>query len=1243
MTRLLWSRLNPSLAVRVGVTLGGITLLLAVVLGERAGRQARHQIKQDIGEELTQVAFQVSRELDINIFERYREIQIIAELDRFQNPQATLSKQQALLEQLQSTFPHYSWIGFTTPQGTVVASTQGLLQGANVAQRPWFQAALSEPFVGDVHEAALLAELLPNPQGTHLRFVDVAAPVVNDQGDVQGVIGAHLNWQWAEEVIDVLMKTPQVEGKEVFIVNRDGMVLSGPRAWQGKSLDLDSNRLAYLRKQGYAVETWPNDETYLVGFAYSRGYQSYEGLGWTILVRESTATAFAPAHDLYQRILLGGVVIGGGFVFLSWAATALITRPLLQVAAIADQIRAGNRDITLPHFRSNHEMARLSRALTQLITELLERERDLSNANAKLQSQLAANRRLSYSYRRSEKQLQQIVDGIEDALLLREIGSGKLIYANAGLTKLHPPSVLRDPDCLEEWVQHIHPEDRDWVSEKLHAEVQRQAFFNDEYRILDADGNVRWIWDRSFPICDETGQVYRYVVIKRDVTELKRSAEVLQTLMQGTAAVTGNAFFEKLVQQLAEALRFDHVCITEQVDTGLQTLAHYCRGQMCPSVTYNPDRTPCAITLAQGSYYCATQVQQQFSDNSHLQQIDADGYVAVALVNATGESLGTLAGVSQSPLDNRSQSLTILRIFAHRAAAEIERQRSNTALEASEARFRLLAENIKDLVCLHDLDGKILYASPSCQSVLGSDPKGLIGQSPLDYCHPEDQALMWLEMLQAIEAGYLQNPIVYRAWHQDGHYIWLETLIKVVASSTGEPTHLQTSSRDITDKFRAYQQLEHDATHDRLTGLPNRTLLLERLDLALERARANAGAQFAVLCIDLDQFKVINDSLGHLLGDHLLQRTASTLESAIRGVDLVARWGGDEFIVLLEDISGLHAAIGMAEDILEALSIPICLDDHEVVVEASIGIVLGHADYGQGLDLLRDADIAMYSAKRSGKACYAIFQQEMYAQALRRHELGNALRQALERQEFVLRYQPIIALDTGKLAGFEALVRWQHPERGMISPAEFIPVAEETGLIVPLGTWVLRAACEQMGRWQTQFPAAKALKISVNLSVKQLKDAALIPQVKHVLQTTGLAQGSLALEITESMFMEDIEAINQRLQELHDLAVQISIDDFGTGFSSLSYLHLLAVNNLKIDRSFVSNLFESERNFNVTATIIELANQLGLDAIAEGIETEAQLQQLQVLGCRLGQGYLFDGPVPSETVESLIAQASLAA
>jgi diguanylate cyclase (GGDEF)-like protein len=455
--------------------------------------------------------------------------------------------------------------------------------------------------------------------------------------------------------------------------------------------------------------------------------------------------------------------------------------------------------------------------------------------------------------------------------------------------------------------------------------------------------------------------------------------------------------------------------------------------------------------------------------------------------------------------------------------------------------------------------------------------------------------------------------------------------------------HVEELSRYIAEQERISSALEetkehfrHAAFHDPLTGLPNRAMFTELLRAAVDNARARSGRQFAVLFLDVDRFKNINDSLGHTHGDLLLAAFAQRLEGCLRPVDTLARFGGDEFAILLDGVGDRGDALRVAERIQTELSLPFTLGQHTAFTTVSIGIAMSAYGYERAEDILRDADTAMYRAKEGGKARYEVFDQTMRASAIALLRLENDLRQAIEQGQLLIHYQPIVALGTGRLFGFEALLRWRHPERGLIPPAEFIPVAEDTGLIVPIGQWVLEEACRQTHEWQKTSPSSRGLTISVNLSGKQVMQPALIEQVAAALRKTGLDPRCLKLEITESVVMENADAANTMLRQLRALGVQLSIDDFGTGYSSLSYLHRFPVNYLKVDRSFVSRMGGGDDNTEIVRTICTLAHNLGLEVIAEGIETEGQNEQLKALGCEYGQGYLFSRPVAAAAAEALL-------
>jgi diguanylate cyclase (GGDEF)-like protein len=443
---------------------------------------------------------------------------------------------------------------------------------------------------------------------------------------------------------------------------------------------------------------------------------------------------------------------------------------------------------------------------------------------------------------------------------------------------------------------------------------------------------------------------------------------------------------------------------------------------------------------------------------------------------------------------------------------------------------------------------------------------------------------------------------------------------------------------EVAERKRAQEQLIYDALHDSLTGLPNRNLFLERVQTVLDRLNQEPEAQFAILFIDLDRFKIINDSLGHMVGDQLLVAIAQILSNCLRPCDTVARLGGDEFTILLNNIQTEQDAIAIAERIQKELTAPFEVEGHTVFTSASIGIAYGARSYSETVDLLRDADIAMYHAKEQGKARYAIFDPCMYQRTLQLLQLERDLRKAIENQEFVLYYQPIVCLRNGHVAGFEALIRWQHPERGFISPQEFIPIAEDTGLIVPLGDWVLREACKQLRHWHDTIPSASNLRVSVNLASKQIQEQDFIHKVDRILAETGLDGNFLRLELTESMLMERTQEIIEMLTQVRHRRILLSIDDFGTGYSSLSYLHRFPVSTLKIDRSFVTQMTVDNESFEIARTVVTLAHALNLDVIAEGVETPEQVTQLRRLGCEFGQGYLFSKPLSTLAIESLLSE-----
>jgi diguanylate cyclase (GGDEF)-like protein len=467
-----------------------------------------------------------------------------------------------------------------------------------------------------------------------------------------------------------------------------------------------------------------------------------------------------------------------------------------------------------------------------------------------------------------------------------------------------------------------------------------------------------------------------------------------------------------------------------------------------------------------------------------------------------------------------------------------------------------------------------------------------------------------------------------------------------VSDEKGKPTRMAGSLTDVTDRKVAEERLLHNAFYDGLTELPNRSLFMDRLGRSLARAKRREDYMFAVLFLDLDRFKNVNDSLGHTVGDELLISVARRLETCLRPGDTAARLGGDEFTMLLDDITDVSDATRVAERIQQDLAIPFDLNGHEVFVAASIGIAVSAikgtvSAYDLPEDVLRDADTAMYRAKALGKARHEVFDEAMHARALALLRMETDLRRALERENFRVYYQPLVSLETGRISGFEALVRWEHPERGLVSPAEFISLAEETGLIIAIDRWVLREACHQTRLWQEKFGASTGhprapLYISANLSSKQFGQPDLVDQIEEIVLHTGLGMHSLKLEITESVLMNNAEAAAAMLLQLRKLGIRLSIDDFGTGYSSLSYLHSFPLDTLKIDRSFINRLGGDGEGSEIVRTIMTLSRNLGMEVVAEGVETAEQLNELRKLTCDYGQGYFFARPLRAEDAEALL-------
>jgi diguanylate cyclase (GGDEF)-like protein/PAS domain S-box-containing protein len=831
-------------------------------------------------------------------------------------------------------------------------------------------------------------------------------------------------------------------------------------------------------------------------------------------------------------------------------------------------------------------------------------------------TEVRASRRARQPDLAADIQALQILDNSDDCIKILDV-EGQILFMSAGGQALLGIQDVT-PFLNTSWAEFWQGAERLAALEAIaKAKVGEISTFEGYCPTLT--GEPKW-WDNKIsPIREADGQIERLLCISRDVTERRRSEDKRQQaeerLRKSEARLS--AIFSQAAVGLSEISLDGHFL---RINDELCRILGRSREEMLaigvPEVTH-PEDVPKSLEAFKRLVETGEPVSL---DKRYLRP---DGTLLWGRSSLTRLD------------DEQGHPLTVLAVTVDLT----HRQQAEENLRSSEERYRAIIDRALTGVAYSDLNGQLTIVNQKYCDITGYSAAELRQMRIHDLTHPEDLPRN-VKLYNRMLAENTPFEIEQRYIRKDGSIVWINNSVSAICDREGNPQSIVAIVLDINDRKQAEARLIHEAFHDGLTGLPNRALFMERLERALVRTKRHADYKFAVLFLDLDRFKVVNDSLGHEVGDLLLISLASRLEACLRSGDTVARLGGDEFTILLDEIEDTDRVTEIVERLHQDLTSPFNLNGSEIFTSASIGIAICTSDYNEPEELLRDADIAMYRAKKLGRASYEIFDSMMYEAAMNVLQLETNLRRAIERQEFEIHYQPIVSLLTKKLVGFEALLRWQQPERGLISPAQFIPLAEETGLIVEIGYWVLKEACRQLRAWQRQF-CANPLTISVNLSSQQFLQPDLIEQIARILQETELDASSLKLEITESVLMENTQLATAMLLQLREMNLGIHIDDFGTGYSSLSYLHRFPSSALKIDRSFVSHMGTEPQNWEIVRAIVTLADSLHIDAIAEGVETATQLAQLRELNCKYAQGYFFSHPLDSSAATALIERKIL--
>lgn len=1091
----------------------------------------------------------------------------------------------ALFAGLQEHYPEYSSFTAVDLEGTIFCSAVPLPQPVNVADRPWFQRIRQAPAF-TINEY-LVGRITGKP------IVVLAYPVTDDAGQVQAYVTAGLELGWLNQVA---AKVPLPAGATLTVVDRNGTVLArypDPEQWTGRPLPEAAVVEALLTQREGTIEIPAADG--------SVHWYSFTPLGdppgcayVTVSIPKSVALAKTNAALLSNLIRLGFITLLA-FTAAWFGGYTFILRPVGVLLSATRRLATGDLKTRTGAPRGAGELSQLAHAFDTMAAALEQRVTQLKQTEEEL--------------RKTNERLQTLIDTSPLALYTLD-PAGNVTSWNPAAEQLFG---WRAEDVLGRPLPIVPPDNQDEFRALLLRQLQGETFLGLEYRWQRRDGALIDISLFTAPLHDSTGAISGVISFLSDISDQKRAEAALQD---------SEARYRAVIEQSA-----DCICLID-LETKRLIEANPATGRLLG--------------------YAAEELLQLTIDDVITQERDHIDQTIQRLL--TGQGLfageGRLCRKDGTFVDVEVR-MNLISYQSKRVLCAVirdvsERKQAEEALRQREERFRSLLQNLSDIIIVMDSEGVIRYVSPSVERTLGYPPDVFLEQPLATFgpqlIHPEDRPQLTAFLTQILQQPGDHQAGEFRIRHCDGSWRYLRP---IATNLLHEPSvgGVVISARDITERKLFQEQLARQAFYDSLTGLPNRALFMDRLQHALNRAN-RYGDTVAVLFLDLDRFKFINDSLGHSAGDQLLVSVARRLAPLVRPSDTLARFGGDEFTLLLEGIPSTRDALQVAERIAGALRAPFTLDGREVFITASIGIALSTPAHHPE-DLLRQADIALYRAKAAGRARSMLFEEGWTTPGVAQLDLEADLRRALDRGELCLHYQPTVALKTGRLSSVETLLRWQHPQRGLLPPANFLPLAEETGLIVPISRWVLEEACRQVRQWQQRFPHTLPLQVSVNLSPRDLQQPDFLKHVAAVLIKTDLDPACLTLEITERLLLEDSATTLKTLQDLKGLGVHLTIDDFGMGYSPLSHLLRFTFDTLKIDRSLVSKLSEDERYRAIAQTVTMLAHALNMEVTAEGIETPAQLAWVCDAGCDYGQGYYFAAPVDAETMERLLADQVL--